>query len=231
MLNTNIEFVDDICPQQRFSLGRTHFNLKETEIIDNEIYTNLLSKGKQVEYDKDVFLSPIFIRPKKNGEFRMILNLKRLNEDVVYHHFKMDSFERAVSLVKKGIFMASVDLRHAYYSVHIAEEHQKYLCFKWGDKIFQYTCLPSGLASAPRLFAKLLKPVFAKLRSLGYVNIGYIDDSLLFGDSETECLMNIKETVGLMENLGFIIHKDKSIFKPSKQITFLGNIIDSENFT
>jgi hypothetical protein len=79
--------------------------------------------------------------------------------------------------------------------------------------------LPNGLASAPRLFAKLLKPVFAKLRSLGYVNIGYIDDSLLFGDSETECLMNIKETVGLMENLGFIIHKDKSIFKPSKQIT------------
>ena len=95
--------------------------------------------------------------------------------------------------------MASVDLRHAYYSVHIAEEHQKYLCFIWGDKLFQYTCLPNGLASAPRLLTKLLKPVFAKLRSLGYVNIGYIDVSLLFGDSETECLMNIKETVGLME--------------------------------
>ena len=217
----HIEFVGDMCPQQRFSLGRTHFNLKE--IIDYEIYTNLLPNGiiKQIEYDKDVFLSPIFIRPKKNGEFRIILNLKRLNEDVVYHHFKMNSFERVVSLVKNGIFMASVDLRHAYYSVHIAEEHQKYLCFKWGDKIFQYTCLPNGLASAPRLFTKLLKPVFAKLRSLGYVNIGYIDDSLLFGDS--------KETVGLMENLGFIIHKDKSVFKPSKQITFLGNIIDSEN--
>ena len=51
----HIEFVGDICPQQRFSLGRTHFNLKETEIIDNEIYTNLLPKGisKQIEYDKD----------------------------------------------------------------------------------------------------------------------------------------------------------------------------------
>jgi hypothetical protein len=42
-------------------LGRTHFNLKETEIIDNEIYTNLLPKGiiKQIEYDKDVFVSNI----------------------------------------------------------------------------------------------------------------------------------------------------------------------------
>lgn len=124
--------------------------------------------------------------------------------------------------------MSSIDLRHAYYSVHIAEEHQKYLCFKWGNKIFQYTCLPNGLASAPRLFTKLMKPVFSHLRSLGYINIGYIDDSLLCGDSEAECQMNVQETVQLMENLGFMIHKDKSVFKPTKQIAFLGNIIDSE---
>ena len=151
----------------------------------------------------------------------MILNLKKLNEKVEYHHFKMDSFEKAVSLIKKNIYMSSVDLRHAYYSVHIAEEHQKCLCFKWGDKIFQYTCLPNGLASAPRLFIKLMKLVFSQLRSLGYCNIGYIDDSLLCGDTEFECEMNVKETTKLMENLGFIIHKDKSVFKRSRQIVFL----------
>ena len=53
--------------------------------------------------------------------------------------------------------LASIDLRHAYYSVHMAEEHQKYL---WKDKIFQYTCLLNGLASAPRLFTNIMKPVF-----------------------------------------------------------------------
>lgn len=76
------------------------------------------------------------------------------------------------------MFLASVGLRHAYYSVHIADEHQRYLCLRWKDKIFQYTCLPNSLASAPRLFTKLMKPVISNLRSLGYVSIGYIDDSL-----------------------------------------------------
>jgi hypothetical protein len=49
----------------------------------------------------------------------------------------------------------------------------------WDNTIYQYTCLPNGLACAPMCFTKLMKPVYAKLRSLGFVNVGYIDDSLL----------------------------------------------------
>ena len=60
--------------------------------------------------------------------------------------------------------MASVDLRHAYYSVRIAEEQQKFLCFRWQGKIYQFTCLPNGVSEGPRLFTKLMKPVFATLR-------------------------------------------------------------------
>jgi hypothetical protein len=29
------------------------------------------------------FLSPFFLRPKNNGEFRMILNLKKFNENKI----------------------------------------------------------------------------------------------------------------------------------------------------
>ena len=136
----HIEFTDDIYPKQNNCPGRINFNITETGIIDREI-KSLLKIGviKEVQYKNDMYLSSIFIRPKKNGEYRMILNLKKLNEKVEYHHFKMDSFEKAVSLIKKNIYMSSVDLRHAYYSVHIAEEHQKFLCFKWGDKTYLLT--------------------------------------------------------------------------------------------
>ena len=124
--------------------------------------------------------------------------------------------------------MANVDLRHAYYSVPIAKEHQNFLRFSWNNKIFQFTCLPNGLASAPRYFTKIMKPVYARLRNLGYTNVGYIDDSLLCGDIYYECKENIQKTVSLLEQIGFIIHPEKSQFEPSKKVTFLGNIIDSE---
>lgn len=70
-----------------------------------------------------------------------------------------------------------------------------------------------------------MKPVYAKLRSLGFINVGYIDDSLLCVD---ECCKNACETKNLMKNLGFIINKEKSILIPQKQIVFLGNLIDSD---
>ena len=45
----------------------------------------------------------------------MILNLKQLNEFVSYHHLKMDTIQTALKLIRPGCFMASVDLKDAYY--------------------------------------------------------------------------------------------------------------------
>jgi hypothetical protein len=67
---------------------------------------------------------------KKDGEYRMILNLKDLNLDIEYYHFKMETFETTLKLIKLNSYMASIDIRHAYYSVPIADEHKKFLCFK-----------------------------------------------------------------------------------------------------
>jgi hypothetical protein len=79
-------------------------------------------------------------------------------------------------------------------------------------KTNQYSCLPNGVTSAPRIFANLMKPVFATLRQYGYTNAGYIDDSLLIGDTEGECECNIKDTDTLLKWLGFVVHE--------KQISF-----------
>lgn len=88
----------------------------------------------EASHETNEFLSSIFVRPKKSGEQRVILNLKNLNEYVVYHHFKMNTFESAVNLIKKNCCMASIDIRHAYHSIPIAIEHQKYLRFRWKGK-------------------------------------------------------------------------------------------------
>ena len=75
----------------------------------------------------------------------MILNLKPFNEFVDYHHFKMDTLCTALKLIRPGCFMASVDLKDAYYPIPIAEEDRKFLMFEWKGQYYQYTCLPNGL--------------------------------------------------------------------------------------
>ena len=120
----------------------------------------------------DCFILNTLIRPKKDGAFRMILNLKPLNKFVDYHHFKMDTFRTALKLIRPGCFMASVDLKDAYYATPIAEEDRKLrLMLQWKGKYYQFTCLPNGLPSAPRIFTKILKPVYTRLRSIGHTCI------------------------------------------------------------
>ena len=66
------------------------------------------------------FVSNIFTRPKVDGSFRMISNLSTLNENVTYAHFKIGSLTSVLHMMSPGVFMASVDIKHAYYSVSIA---------------------------------------------------------------------------------------------------------------
>ena len=138
-------------------------NLKaetETEV------QKLLDMGV-IEFSQDEegqFVCPIFLVPKPDGTYRLILNLKEFNENVTYEHFKIENLQCATKMLRKNCFMASVDFKHAYYSVPVAKEFQKFLKFKWKGQLYCFTCLPNGLALCPRLFTKIMKPVFATLR-------------------------------------------------------------------
>lgn len=85
-------------------------------------------------------VSWIFLREKKDGSHRMILNLKSLSQFMNKLHFKMDTLHTITKLVEKDCFMAAIDLKDAYYSVTMAPEDRKYLKFIWRGKPYQFTC-------------------------------------------------------------------------------------------
>ena len=92
----------------------------ESFIIKKQI-SNMLHKGV-VELSKvgpGNYFSPIFSREKSNGDTRMILNLKALNKNINKKHFKMESIRNVEGMIRKDSWMASVDLKDAYYSIPI----------------------------------------------------------------------------------------------------------------
>ena len=190
----------------------------------------MLQKGVivQTEHCLGEFVLTIFLRPKKDGLHRPIINLKRLNAFVTYYHFKMETIRTAIQLIRPGCYMASIDLKDAYFSVPIAREHRKFLRFTWDNKLYEFTCLPFGLACAPRVFTKVMKPLVASLRLQGYESCDYLDDSLLLGRTYQECVENVRARLTLTRNLGFTVNEKKSVLTPAQQIDFLGFHLDSK---
>ena len=78
---------------------------------------------------------------KPDGSHQTILNLKHLNESITYVHFKMGSLKNVRQLVKPGVWMGSIDLRDAYYSVCVNPHTKKYFTCYWGATMSFYVCI------------------------------------------------------------------------------------------
>ena len=215
-----IEFISDPPSQVSHppnSIPRNHMSLVDKEIA------SLLDKGVIVSCDHEPgeFISPIFTVPKKDGNVRLILNLKRLNLFIKNSHFKMDTIHTILKLVTPNCWMVSLDLKDAYYSVKIHSDFQKYLKFTYHGLLYKYTVFPNGLSTCPRKFTKMMKPPLSHLRLLNHIISGYIDDFYLQGSTYQRCIVNVIDSIRMLDDLGLVVHPEKSVLIPQQRITFL----------
>ena len=120
--------------------------------------------------------------------------------------------------------MAKVDLKDAYFMIPIREKDR---AFSFEDQTYRFKCLPFGLACAPWVFTKTLKPIAAQLRQLGMRMIVSIDDILVLAESKKLTQDHAIGLVYLLENLGFAISKTKCQLEPTPTIKLLGFSVDS----
>ena len=135
----------------------------------------------------------------------------------------METITSILKLVTTILYFTMTDLKDAYYTTPISEEHQKHLKFANEDHLYKFTCLPNGHCHGPRKFTKALKSPLSKL-CLNKITIAtYLHDCLNKDKREIACWENTKTNFDTFQNLGFAVHpQPKSSFYPTQQIEFLG---------
>ena len=82
----------------------------------------MLDKGAIFVNNSVQFVSGYFARPKPENKWRPIINLKKLNKYTRKIPFRMDTVQKLRLWIRKGYFLASIDLKDAYFSVPVAKD-------------------------------------------------------------------------------------------------------------
>ena len=171
-------------------------------------------------------LSPIFLVPKRSGKFRLILNLKRINQHIAPVHFRMETLSSILPLLRPGDWTVSIDLKDAYHHVAIASASRNLLGFKLANDAYRFKALPFGLSPAPRVFTRLVTCVAAHLRQRGLRLFCYLDDWLLAAESKELLSQQLHLLLQTVQALGFLVNWEKSQLTPTQHPLFLGAAID-----
>ncbi|CAJ0959908.1 unnamed protein product [Ranitomeya imitator] len=92
---------------------------------------------------------------------------------------------------------------------------------------FQFVALPFSLASAPRVFTKIMAALMAILRVRGLVLFPYLDDNLIKAPSFSHAHESLSIVLDALARFGWLVNRKKSCLFPSQRIIFLGMLFDT----
>ena len=189
----------------------------------------MLAKGA-LEIARDPgpgFYSRLFLVEKATGGWRPVIDLSHLNDFVQLTPFKMETIASVLLSVREGDFLASLDLKDAYFQIPIHGSSRKLLRFMSEGTVYQFKALCFGLSTAPQVFTRVFAAVSAWAHARGIRLLRYLDDWLVLSSSETKAKESIRKLLSLCRTLGIVINEKKSDLVPSQSAKYLGMTIDT----
>ena len=183
----------------------------------------LLQDGVVERAKGRVHLNRLFEVPKKDSDIsRLVLDVSSLNRFITPYPFKMTTVSLVRQALQLGCFMASIDMKDAYWHVPIHQRFRPYLAFSAGASILQFRVMPFGLNIAPRVFTKMMRPVHSALALNGIQVLMYLDDWMVFAQTFDECERMVRDTLTIGASMGLLFNLPKSHLSPTTSLQWLG---------
>lgn len=115
-------------------------NLKLDQLLAQDII--------EVETGPTTWVSPLVVVGKANGEPRVCLDLRRVNEAVMRERYPMPIVDELLARIGKGIVRSRLDIKDAFLQTELAPESRDITTFITSRGLFRFKRLPFGLVSA-----------------------------------------------------------------------------------
>ena len=137
--------------------------------------------------------APVLFTRKKDGSLRLCVDFRGLNKITKKDRYPLPRISDLLDSPRKARIYSKIDLRHAYHLVRIREgdEWKTAFCTRYGS--FEWRVMPFGLTNAPAAFQRFMNDIFGDL--LDICMLVYLDDILIYSDTEEEHKQHIREVL------------------------------------
>ena len=184
------------------------------EKVDEMLKSGIISESRSP------WSAPVVIVGKKDGSQRFCVDFRQLNNCTARYNFPLPHIDDLISNFSGSKYFTTLDLRSGYHQLpmHPRDAHKTaFVCFKG---CYEFNRLPFGLVNAPSVFSALMGKVLDGLP----FSAAYLDDIIIWSETEEEHLLHIKEVFQRLRKAGLKLKRSKCEFF-KKELTYLGHVI------
>lgn len=186
------------------------------------------------EIDELVCVSSAFVTHTANKP-RAVLDFTHQNGFLDVASCKYETLPELAQTLRPHDAMLTWDIKDAYHHLVVRPEDRKCLAFRCLGRFFVPVTMPFGLAPAPMIWTKVMRPVVEHLREQGFRVLAYVDD---FGGAppappgqpatQAQAVAAYHLVERLFGELGLRMHPSKGVRDGPTQVRLLGHLVDTK---
>ncbi|KAI9038564.1 uncharacterized protein KD926_010609 [Aspergillus affinis] len=168
---------------------------------------------------------PLLIVRKPNGSLRVCVNYRALNELTIKSRYPIPLINETLNRLRRAKIFSKVDVIHAFNRLRIKEGQEWLTAFNIRYSQFEYLVMPFGLCNTPASFQSYINNSL-----FDYLDIfctAYLDDVLIFSDSEEEHTEHVLKVLRRLRDRGLQVDIDKCDFD-TREVKYFGLFVTTE---
>lgn len=165
------------------------------------------------------WVSSITVVKKPNGDLRICLDPKELNESIKREHFRIPTLEEIVGKLAGAKYFSTLDASNGFWQV-LLDDSSSLCTFNTPFGRYKFLRMPYGICSASEVFHKKMFENFDDLEGVCM----YIDDLLIFGSCQSSHDKNLMKVLERCRKINLKLNLSKCKFGV-KEIKYLGHLI------
>ena len=176
-----------------------------------------------IKESKSPWCNAVVLARKKNGDLRLCIDFRKLNERTVKDAYPLPRIKEALDNIRGACIFTSLDLKQGFWEVPMDEKSKAKTAFTVGPLgFYEFERMPFGLCNAPATFQRLMEACLGEL--VLDTCLIYVDDIIVFAKTENAHLARLRAVFDRIRAFGLKMRPHKCTFF-TKSVDYLGHHI------